>query len=85
MSKLNEYGKEELLAELERREKAERPKPLPPEDMDFSSAISNCEEYIEQLAESQYVDEDTRHYIFEATMGAVYGRDVWKWVRSKQG
>jgi hypothetical protein len=77
----------ELEAEMARRkaekEAAKRPKPLP--EPDFSNVVKQCAEYIKQLSADGYYDDDTKQYIFEAAVEAVYGRDVWDWVREKQG
>jgi transcription initiation factor IIE alpha subunit len=62
--------------------KVETPKPLP--NPDFSKVISQCQEYIKDLEEDGTEDDDSCHYIFESAMTAVFGSDVWKWVRSKQ-
>ena len=49
---------------------------------DFKHLIATCKQYIEKV-ESGYVDEDTEHYIFEAAIEALYGPEVWIYIREK--
>ncbi|MEK6881970.1 MAG: hypothetical protein AABY22_20295 [Nanoarchaeota archaeon] len=79
--------KEELLAkkaELEKKltelEIGSTPKPVAIKN--WEPLIELCEDYIRQLEEEKYVDEDTEHYIFEVAMEAVFGKEVWKWINN---
>lgn len=55
------------------------PEALP--NPDFTELIKVCKEYIEDMDnEDFHEDDDDQHYIFEAALEAVFGKDVWKWV-----
>jgi hypothetical protein len=55
-------------------------KPVPPlEDIDYSKVKKECEVHIQEIADGK-VDTDAEHWIYEAAMEAVYGKDVWNWV-----
>lgn len=58
-----------------------RPQPL--ENPDFRLLVETAEGYIHTLERGGYVDSDDEHYIFEAAMEAVYGKDVWKYINKK--
>ncbi len=78
-----------LEAELEKRKKQEFeeeiPKPVFATLQDFLPVVDLCQSYIGQLAEKEpYADEKLRQYIFEAAMAAVFGKDVWVWVKKRQ-
>jgi hypothetical protein len=48
------------------------------------SALSRCVvSGIEKAVEDQFMDDDFKHYVYEAAVEAVYGKDFWKW-RNKQ-
>ena len=76
---------EALQEELERRkrEKEEREKPKPVENPDWRVVYSLCTGYIEALAASGWPQKDSEEYVFEEAMMAVYGRDVFSWIREK--
>lgn len=52
------------------------------DEMNFEPVISMVEDYIEEV-KAGHVDDDTKHYIFEAAVTAVFGRDVWKYINIK--
>lgn len=86
---LNTCPIEMLEAEVKRREKEkfqdEIPKPVFATMHDFKPLVDLCQSYIDQLAESEpYADDKLRQYVFEAAMAAVFGKDVWIWVKKRQ-
>ena len=83
---LESFDDEQLEAELTRRkterERAEIPKPVP--DPDWSEVIFLCTSYISTLAEAGWEQKDSKMYIFEAAMEAVYGgSEIWHWINKK--
>jgi len=60
--------------------KDETPEPI--ENPDYSFLIDTCKAYVEEV-KNGVSDSDTRHYIFEAAIGAIYGKDFWKWNNSR--
>lgn len=55
------------------------PKPL--EKADLSILKTLCREYVE--TDPDELDDDLEHYIFEAAIETIYGKDVWKFINSK--
>jgi len=49
---------------------------------DMQGVIRKTEEYIENLEEGKRL-KDAEHYIYEAVMEAIYGKDVWGYISSK--
>jgi hypothetical protein len=58
-----------------------RDEPKPLENPDWSKVIQTCQEHIKEYIEGTQVDSDLPHYVYEATMVAVFGPDVWKWMQ----
>ena len=79
MSDLQNFSKEELQEELERREKTVLSKPIPFINPDFRQVHKLCIGYVNQVASGED-DEDLTHYIFEAAVTAVYGEKVWDYI-----
>jgi len=89
--KLSDYSKEDLLAEIEKRENIEKenienkPKVLP--SLFQIAKNINCsvipllEEHIEDIASGKYhEDNDDEHYIFKEVMKACYGDNIFDWI-----
>lgn len=75
---LKNFSSEELEAELAKRKKdKQRPKPL--ESPNFKNLIELVEKSIPEYLENGHVDDDFDHYVFEAAMEAIYGKNIWKW------
>jgi hypothetical protein len=76
MPDLTKISTEDLVAELERRHaettEAEVPRPLP--TMDWNPVIKLCGYHLKTL------QHQTKQYIYEAAMEAVYGDGVWDWI-----
>lgn len=82
---LHNFSTEQLQAEIDQRLKAKinegKPKQLP--DKNFDNLIAMCQDYIDQVADKGWVDDDLKHYIFEAAMGAVFGDEIWAFINSR--
>lgn len=79
MSDIRNASVEELQAEIERRKAARENKPALLTSPDLREVKMLCTDYIQGASEG-YVDEDTKQYIFEATLKAFYGKNVFDWV-----
>lgn len=71
MSDIRNASKEELLAELQRREKAAYAKPLA--NPDFSNLRETVIDGVNTAIENKYKDDDFKQWVFESAMEAVYG------------
>ena len=86
---LESFDDEQLEAELTRRKRekelAEIPAPIKGPH-DWSEVIMLCTSYVAAIAEAKWEQSDSKQYIFEAAMEAVYGgEEVWKWINKKLG
>jgi hypothetical protein len=84
MKTLKDCTKEELLAELEKREDAEmidRPKLIFAKNL--QPLIDACEAYFDELASGNGEGSDLEHYIFEEAINVLYSRDAWEWINSR--
>jgi hypothetical protein len=54
------------------------------EEMNFSTLIESCVNYIHDLNDSGWVDEDYPHYVFEEAMKCVFGEDIFTWITRKK-
>lgn len=63
-----------------RRNPLEPPKPIA--NPDWSKLIRVCQERVTEYVEGNTEDSDTPHYIYEESMTAVFGNDIWKWVNA---
>ena len=71
----------ELRAELERREQQRRAvNVLPLDTPDFAPVVKLVTDHVAQIVAGQQ-DEDMTHYIYEAAMEAVYGKQIWAALR----
>jgi hypothetical protein len=79
---LQNISDEDLKVEVERRKKESHQKriPVPLDNIDFQPLLAICHDYIHELATLGYAAEDYSHYIFEAAVTAIYGKDVWAFV-----
>lgn len=82
---LNDLTDEQLHEELDRRKtlKDKLSKPVPVKNPDFVPVIGLCNTYVNMLHDRGHVDDDMAHYIYEAAVEAVFGKDVWPWIRDK--
>ena len=76
---IEEYSIEELLALVEKKKK------LPPpviKEPDFDKVKEEVEEYINQIAKTGITSDDYKENIFQLTVEAIYGRNIWTWYNS---
>ena len=59
---------------------SERP-PQQSANIECAKLRETCQRYIDAIANKSYIDSDYKHYIFEAALEAVFGEDIWEWVR----
>jgi hypothetical protein len=76
---IRDYSKEELTAELKRREKLLAINPIPMDEIDWQPVVKMVTNTVGYMTNEGYAPKDFEHYIFEAAMEAVYGKDVWDW------
>lgn len=56
------------------------PQPLPEDERDWSEVIRIAKELVDDVVTDKYhSDNDDEHYIYEAAMEAIYGKDFWDW------
>ena len=73
------FSDEALQAELDRRkaERDEKAKPQPRVDPDWSAVREMAISYVESALRGEREDEDTKHYIYDVVLTAVYGADIF--------
>ncbi len=78
---LQPFSDEELAAEIERRKTiAEAPAmPVLVANPDFTGLIDTIVTGHRYTAERGYEDDDFEHWVYEAAMVAVYGKEYWDW------
>jgi hypothetical protein len=74
-----EHGNKEQIALMI---EAMMPRPKQIEEPSLSALKKACKEYIDSLADGEY-DREDEHYIYEAAMEAMYGKEVWEYINSK--
>ena len=79
MKDLKNYTKDELLEEIERRDRRRKDRPIQVKDPDFGPAVKYAEELMNDIEKGE-VNDDAQHYVYETVMEAVYGKDVWNWI-----
>ena len=84
MNDLSVYDTAELESELARRKliDKERGKPTPVSNQDWTIVEQLCIGYIETIASCGWPQKDSKQYIFEEAMKAVYGPHVWLWINT---
>lgn len=86
MGNLSECSTRELIEELEKRNIQKEltdsaPKQL--ENKNFAQVIAQCQSHIDDMCNENYCDDnDNEHWIYEAAMEAVFGKDVWNWINN---
>ena len=79
VKELRDAGEIDDLNKLKKKDKPKRRM-----DIDWSDVISQCEDHIALLYSGGYhPDDDGEHYLYEAVMEAVFGEDIWDWIRLK--
>lgn len=71
---------EQLEQEIARRKKQKSiPKLI--ENPDFSNVILMAQDINKSIVDGIYhEDSDSKHYLYEAVMTALYGEKYWKWI-----
>jgi len=57
----------------------ERPKQL--DTIDLTALKEICSDYITEVELGDNIDSDTDHYIFETAMEAIYGKDIFLYLK----
>ena len=85
MKSLSDYSIEELKKEIKQRENSvvsdKAPSAL--ENPDYSELQDLCSKYMYDIEKAEYVDDDYPHYIYEAAMHALYGKDVFRYINPR--
>ena len=83
---LDNYTSDQLQNEITRRLKAKIEAGKPPriENPNFDVLIGMCQSYLDQVTDTGFVEEDVKEYIFEGSMCAVFGDDVWAFMNSRK-
>lgn len=85
---LQNYTTQQLEQELEnRRIEREAPPPLRNPLPNFEYVIKIATEHIDDVAtgeEKDYELSDTKQYIYEAVIEAIYGSEIWEWKRKRR-
>ena len=78
------FTTEQLEEELEKRNKIklETEKTKPVQNPNIYQLIEVCQRRINEIGD-EVDDPDTKHYVYEAAMTAVFGDGVWKYINDK--
>lgn len=76
---MKEYTDEQLQAELDRRKKPVLDRPDRLRYPDWEPLIKMMEEGTNSSIKEGYEDDDFKHYVYEAAMTAVYGKNYFVW------
>jgi hypothetical protein len=82
MIPLTKYSDDDLIKELTRRKNYKKIKPLREATPDFTGLIDLCRSHVDDIANGNE-DEDTKQYIYEEAMMAVYGKDIFTWINER--
>lgn len=75
---LHQATDEQIQEEVARRKRSKRPQPKA--QPDWSELLTVLNEAIASAgSDDKHVDPDVEHWVFEAALEAVYGKDVWEW------
>lgn len=62
------------------KESEDFPTPTIQKDIDWSNVIKQAEDIRDEVVNGEYhEDNDNDHYLYEAVMEAVFGKDFFKW------
>jgi len=87
MHKLDHYSEKDLQEELAKRAEKRALLPVPiHQHTNFAGLRRLVIKTIHDMAKDDYCDDnDDKQWIYEAAVEAVFGGDVWSWVREQQG
>ena len=57
--------------------------PIPLEHPNFDHLVKMIVDGVNESIANGYEDDDFPHYVYEAAMEAVYGKDYWDWHNSR--
>ncbi|MCP4990913.1 MAG: hypothetical protein GY928_34180 [Colwellia sp.] len=69
------------MSELEQKPEPKKPQQLT--EIDIAPLREVCQQYIDDLEEHGYADEDFDYYIYEAAITMFFGKDVWQWINHR--
>lgn len=75
---LRQYSIEQLEGEIKRRKELVIPEQV--ENPDLSELRKSCSIYIKNVLVG-ISDSDDKHYIFEEALKAIYGNDIFDWLK----
>jgi len=85
MSKFDQYTDKQLQDELAvrqwRQDEAGKPQQL--EQVDLTRLRQNCQEIIDAVAGNGYYDNGCKQYVYESAMQAIFGKNVFDWMRER--
>ena len=84
---VDEMSVEELEQAIAKKKQSEKNLIQPLDKPDFSRLIKTLEEYVLEIkrkGENFYDDDHIRHRLYEDALVAVYGKDVWSWLRKME-
>ena len=86
MNELKNVSTEQLERELEKRRNIEKEnaKPKQVDNPDWMPLREICQEYIDCLDSEEYCDDDFTHYIYEAVMQVLFGKNVFDWINEQR-
>jgi hypothetical protein len=80
MIDLSNLSDDELNTELERRKKSDIAMPQPLPSPSWGALLNTCRDYLIDLRDQGWADDDYPHYIYEAALTAIYGDSVWPFI-----
>lgn len=80
---LDSFSDKELKDELERRERTKPTAPPVLDNPNWKPLLDVCHDYLHELEVMGWADDDYKHYIYEAALDAIYGKDVWNFINGR--
>jgi len=71
----------DLQTELESRKRQASMSPPVKPNPDFGPLIKTVTDGVAESIKTGYEDDDFKHYVYEAAMTAIYGKEYWDWRR----
>lgn len=69
------------MAQLEKQKQALAHPPRPQAEIDWTALIATTERFLNDAIKYGAMDEDARYYIYEEVMRAIYGPQIFDWLR----
>lgn len=86
LSSLTEAEIQDRICKLHQElDKRKAPQPIMRREMsgNFEKVYDMCVKHVKALNGECSDTKDLEHYIYEKAMEAIYGSEIWKWVRTK--